>query len=116
MAGQTEISGRIEALVVIKHAGKTYFVTDCKTKGKINGQQKMMVTCKDENLHESKFKVTAEGLWDAMVGVVEAENETKCRQILVIDFDKGEWASYPIDEEMKRQLPFLRVERRPYVV
>jgi len=67
------------------------------------------------------MKVKAEGMAEGLSLTIKAEEETGLKQLLVIDLDKGEWACYPIDEQLKEKIPALTkilqlFEKRDYVV
>jgi len=101
--------GRLQGRVYLKHNGKFYAISDVETSGTINGLQKQVITCIEIGSGtKTKLTLKGEGLIDPFVGAFEAEKETGCPSLLLIDLESGEWSVYLITDELKHRFPFLR--------
>jgi hypothetical protein len=117
-----EFFGRIEGIVALKSKDSTFLVTAVHAHGTGQGEENFVLRCLDvDTKKEKRIKMTAKGIMKAFVGMIDAEQETGLKQMLLIDVEKGEWRCYPIDEQLKQTFPVLRemlrmIEKRDYVV
>lgn len=110
-----QIFRKLQGLAVIKAQEKYFRIKELKLTSTVEADETItderILTCEDiKTQKEVKFKVTAKNLFDAFYGAVEAEKETKCLQILLVNFDTGEWRSYPITEELIERFPLSRLK------
>ena len=117
----SELFGRIEGVVILKYQNTAFLVKQMRGHGKKGGKETFLFTCLDAEQKQKKFRMTSHAFLEALIKVVEAEEETECKQLLLIDIDKKEWHCYPIDEQLKKELPIIGdilkvIEKKDYII
>ncbi len=84
-----------------------------------DSESNLSFRCRGEDGEEKKFQMKAKGLMFAYQAVIDLEQKTGSKQLLVIDVDKGEWWTYSLNE-MKEKNPALakflkRMEQKRYI-
>jgi hypothetical protein len=127
-----KIFGKLEALVVLRHEGRQHLVKDMEARAQIQGTTdpdgniiaakdtvELTMRCLGLDGEVKRFKMRARGLIPAYEAVVEEEQRTGSKMLLVIDADKGEWLTYNLNE-IKDKVPVIskilkEFQRRRYI-
>lgn len=114
-----EFFGKVEALVLLRREEKEYLVKQMEARIDARGQSdadgniiqmqdtsEITMRCLAPDGEVKEFKMRAQGLMPAYTAVVEQEQRTGSKMLLLIDADTGEWWTYNLNE-MKDKLPVV---------
>jgi len=111
--------GRIDGLVYLKVKDEFYEVNEIHMEGKLSEETiKIEMDCINlETKKPRKIKMTVTSdIMEAFNAIVQAEEETQSRQVLLFNVDKKEWHVVPITEDLKTKYPFLRkIDKQEYI-
>jgi hypothetical protein len=113
MSNKTEIFGRIEGIVLVKLENRHYQVLNTKSDSQTS--DKMVLKCFDGGSIKMEIQVSSKDFLESLQGMLDSEQETECKQLLILDLDAHEWLCYPINEKLMEKFPFLKRDTVDYI-